>query len=441
MYRIVSVSILLFFFCYKSHCQKFDNFQSVDSTTYKLYLAEDWRGLIAVSLQAYENGIDYYYLRMRTGIAFYELKRYRRACSEFEMALTFSKKDEVALEYLYFSYLFSGQNERAFFLSRQFTSTMKERLGFDKVKLIEQLHLEGGPSIGENVYHKNNNSGSDNTIFTEDELTGDVWYFALGLRHRLSKRIEVFHSASTLDIEKSQVLEFYDGFVTNDYRIYQRQYYINMGIYLGRGITVTPAFHIINVNYDKLGYGFDDSDKIYLESYNYSPTEKVYALSFKKNWGLMDVGLHGSYANLNNEELIQGGLSMTVYPFGNLNYYLTLPLVYQQNHDWQNFIIDPVIGFKLYNNIWVEGQYTFGKLNNYVENNGYTVYNINDKILSRKGVSLQLLANEHLRFNIMYRHLTKENKRTVIKSNLKPVDITTKDFINHSIIGGITWTL
>ena len=45
-------------------------FQEVDRQSYELYQKSDWKELIRFSKQAFSNGIDYYYLRFRAGVAF-----------------------------------------------------------------------------------------------------------------------------------------------------------------------------------------------------------------------------------------------------------------------------------------------------------------------------------------------------------------------------------
>ena len=56
--------------------QQLNNFLAVDTLTYKYYLAEDWDKLINAGDKAINDGIDYYYLRMRMGIASYEKRKY-----------------------------------------------------------------------------------------------------------------------------------------------------------------------------------------------------------------------------------------------------------------------------------------------------------------------------------------------------------------------------
>jgi hypothetical protein len=65
--------------------QEVVNTQSVDQKTYTLYLNKQWKELIEAGNLAKKNNIDFYYLQYRMGIAYYELKRYRKA-------ITFLKK-------------------------------------------------------------------------------------------------------------------------------------------------------------------------------------------------------------------------------------------------------------------------------------------------------------------------------------------------------------
>ena len=52
------------------------NFKFIDSLSYKLYNNADWKELKKISRSGFKNDIDYYYLRMRSGIAYYETGNY-----------------------------------------------------------------------------------------------------------------------------------------------------------------------------------------------------------------------------------------------------------------------------------------------------------------------------------------------------------------------------
>ena len=88
------------------HGQAVMNFTSLDKQTYELYLDKNWKDLISLGKNGLEKGFDYFYLRMRIGIAYYELANYHRAIPHFRKAQLFNSKDQFANEYLYYSYLF-----------------------------------------------------------------------------------------------------------------------------------------------------------------------------------------------------------------------------------------------------------------------------------------------------------------------------------------------
>ena len=85
----------------------------VNIETYNLYLKSDWSALIKTGKRALKNNIDFYYLQVRMGIAYYELKKYRKAIPYFENARKQNSDDELIKEYLYYSYLFSGRVDDA----------------------------------------------------------------------------------------------------------------------------------------------------------------------------------------------------------------------------------------------------------------------------------------------------------------------------------------
>ena len=88
-------------------------FKHIDSTSYSQFISHDWQALKKTTRLAFHNKIDYYYLRMRAGIAFYETGNYRIAEKNFLKALEFNNLDTLAYEYLYYSLLFAGKDREA----------------------------------------------------------------------------------------------------------------------------------------------------------------------------------------------------------------------------------------------------------------------------------------------------------------------------------------
>jgi len=77
------------------------NYKIVDSTSYALYTQQQWVKLIKYGELANSNGIDYYYLNLRLGIAWFNAGDYYKAQKYFDRALKQNQNEQTANEYLY----------------------------------------------------------------------------------------------------------------------------------------------------------------------------------------------------------------------------------------------------------------------------------------------------------------------------------------------------
>ncbi|MDP2685656.1 MAG: hypothetical protein Q8O62_00435, partial [Aequorivita sp.] len=59
------------------------NYLEVDKQSYQLFLEQKWPELIQYSAEARKQGIDFFYLQVRTGIAWYNQGKYRNAAPWF----------------------------------------------------------------------------------------------------------------------------------------------------------------------------------------------------------------------------------------------------------------------------------------------------------------------------------------------------------------------
>jgi len=445
MQRLVFTFFFLLTLFSVAHAQETLNYKLVDSLTYKYYEEQKWDSVIYLSKKAIRNDIDYYYLRMRVGIAFYEQHKYRKAATHFKKAVKFNGPDDINMEYLYYSYLFGGMKSEAKALTKKFSEKLKVKLGLKRYNLIDELYLEGGPTIGSNPEEKQGNGmGNNNNVpalLREEELTNDVRYFSLGLKHTISKNITLFHAVSTVDIGKTQNINVYQGYVVNKYRMFQRQYYATLNFYLGSGFSIKPAFHFINVNYDKLIYSFDANNKLFLQQQKFILNDFALSTTLTKNTAKFSFDLNAAMARLNNSRVLQGGGTVTYFPLSNLNLYFTGSYVYHNDDMLADNIFEFQAGGRIAKKVWAEGFITFGGLYNYVEKNAYITYNITDKILSRKGLSLKFALNDNIEFSVYYHNLIKKNKLNVINPNNELIIRERNNFSNHSITGGIKWTL
>ncbi|HSW67693.1 MAG TPA: hypothetical protein VLH16_03850, partial [Bacteroidales bacterium] len=91
------------------------NFRFYDSLTYRLYSQHSWKELTRVGKEALRAGNDYYFLRMRLGIAAAERNKHRLAANHFNKALRFNSGSSLGKSYIVDSHLKSGmeiENDR-----------------------------------------------------------------------------------------------------------------------------------------------------------------------------------------------------------------------------------------------------------------------------------------------------------------------------------------
>ncbi|MDD3435483.1 MAG: hypothetical protein PHY76_03300, partial [Patescibacteria group bacterium] len=146
MYKRIGIIAVLFLSLLNISAQKKLNFVEVDSTSYQLFQQQKWRELIDYSAQSRKQGIDFFYLRARTGIAFFNLGKYRTASEWFLKAYKSDQQFEWLQEYVYYSLVYSGRKAEAMKLANDFSPDMKSKIGFKRSKIL-RIALEGGYSF------------------------------------------------------------------------------------------------------------------------------------------------------------------------------------------------------------------------------------------------------------------------------------------------------
>jgi hypothetical protein len=136
MYKRIGIIAALFLFVLNVSAQKKMNFIEVDSTSYQLFQQQKWVELIDYSTRSRKQGIDFFYLQVRTGIAFFKLGKYRAASKWFLKAYKNDQQFEWLQEYVYYSLVYSGRKTEAMKLANDFSVTMKDKIGFKKSKLL-----------------------------------------------------------------------------------------------------------------------------------------------------------------------------------------------------------------------------------------------------------------------------------------------------------------
>jgi len=425
------------------------DFKTVDFKTYGYYMNQNWDSLIFLGNKALDNNIDYYYLRIRIGVAYFEKHKYQKAIIHFEHALKFNSQSEFAMEYLYYSYIYSGRETEASLLSKSFSDSLKSKTKLSKFKIVSGVYADGGYIISNNE-KKNQNidfDGSEN-LFGEADLAKDKYYFHLGLQHNFGKKLSIYHSYNYLSINNTKIVKTYNIIrVTDNYITYQHEYYINANWFMKRGFIIIPAFHY---SYLKFKLGIINKDTV-LKNY-------IGSLALSKYFSNSNVSLFLTYSDFDTSRQIQAGLLLTVYPFNNLKLYSTTGLInkndfsppppQESGHKGPNtnitsgFVFYELLGFNYYKNNWLEISATYGNLKNYNEQNAMIIYNTPDKINYKLEANLLFQLNNKIMLSFGYQYWDFTGSYLMQKSTV-PKDIQTinTNYQNHLITGGIKWNL
>jgi len=360
------------------------DFNWYNQETYHLYETQNWKELARVGADALNAGHDFYYLRLRMGIAYYEMEDYRSAQSHFNHALSFNSKDPLTLEYLYYAYLLSGRQADAQVLFQRHKETLINRKVADPNIPVKSLYLEGGMKIS-NV---------------DDDNIDNIHFYHGGLEHQLSGRVNIYHGFSRLT-QKITILSENGGsgqgppqVIENVYDYSQNEYYLRGKVVLSRGLQFIPSYHFQAVN------GIDDS-------FN----NNAYHMALRKNLGNFDfyLGYGNSDINYNDQSQWTGGI--TFYPSGNLNFYLQSDVTYHKERSEEGeSIFYEKAGFKVGQNLSLELTATFGKMRNIQEMDGFYIWNLPDIMTSRYGMNAIFPLNNHI--NIIG-GFTIENRETI----------------------------
>ena len=437
------------------------NFTEIDRNTYQLYLEKKWDELILAGKSAIKKDIDYYYLRLRIGIAFYEKKNYKSAQLHFRKALDFNSGDPLAMEYLYYACLFGGQSQQAALLYKKMPESIREKVMAPGLKIIDRVSVEY-------LYNQTftDNLLKDPTIFNGlpagvQIVTRSFQNLNVSMQHFMHPGTS-FIQAYTYLVKNS--LYYYDDglnrFETEGQQVRQQQYYLSPSFTFDGGLVISPSFHYLHVAYQVpvlTGSGpgpGGGNEVVFREEYE---GQMAGGLSLVKFHGPFSFRLGAVYSNLNRTQQLTGSAGLTWYPMGNLDLYLSAGLnvhngdlaargdsVGSAGETGSGFagtvlIPDLLLGWSIASKLWIEVSGTYGQMKNFTERNGYLVYNGLDWVKYKAVANLVLpLTAKGSVFYAGARFAGYEN-RFIPLDTTQPANINSLTYNSISIFGGISW--
>lgn len=440
------ILILLLFSGVVAHGQEL-TFKQVDTTTNNQYLRGDWRELTVSGREALDAGIDYYYLQMRIAYAWFSMGRYRQAIKHYRNALNHNSSDHLANEYLYYSYKYAGRYNDALLQQTALTAAQKTAMEISDSAVVTTFGINySGLSSDASGILEYIGGEIDPMINGTRKATHNLHNARMILSHRIGKAILVNHKGSWLrKNELSYVVSSGVGYLSPEQPVDQLEYNLSLEITPVEGLTFTPGAHYLNTTIPLYavssyghGAGLERIPVSYLELTNW-----VASILVESRTRFFDLGLSFVNHNFNNIHTMQAGLHAMVYPMANLNLYFGFD-GYTQLHSFNSeteteFIIKPVAGIKLHDNLWVE---VAGKAPEHfhfydVRNNvGYN--NLEKLSKALEATAIIPLYRPGIQIFLKYSYQSLNSCFFPENDMLQPVN--KENYISHLITGGFKWT-
>lgn len=398
--------------CISSFAQDTLNSATVEQKSYQLYTDKNWSELIKFGNIAIGKGFDYYYLQLRVGIAHYERENYALAEGYFKKALKFNAGDDLSLEYLYYCYLFNGRYEDARMLSKQFNSSLSDKIGTSRQSKVSFVMIEGGTKITDSVEYYNKGKNREPNYFKPPT------YFQIGLNHYINNRVSLFHAATYFRQET------FLGKTT------QLQYFIKTTIPVKNNWLIAPSVHLVNTKntFDAVATTTmfapypggvqpppgSPLPPVITKTTSVTETKKatyfVGSLAAQKMIKKFTFGISSTVSNIADKNQFIHNASISYALLGNNKLVLGCNGYVHSNDAYKTSYaaIAPFINIQPVKRLSMKLSYLMNSGNNIIEDNGYLVNNSSDLTLSRYSALLNLTLNKHLSlyglYQLEYKH-------------------------------------
>jgi hypothetical protein len=424
------------------HGQETDSNWNPEKKTYELYTQKNWKELIFWSKKAIKEGHDYFYMRMRLGIALYETHHYHQALIHFRKAYEFNSKDSHLLQYLYYANLFAGRKKAALDISREFPSGLYQKI------ISWQIPKFKIATIGLQTVFSDLETGEDLISEIPREQYGSQLFlnnftkFNLGFNHSISRRFSMFYQYSFL-IENR--FFFYQNNSTEYYlpeqKLYESQIYLSGNIYLGSNFNLYVSANYLPGSTPEI-YSGRGQTSFYVPGYRYNDFSGNLAVF--KDFSYFSIGLSATWSYLQLNNYTQEGIFIQFYPLGNLNLYLTGSFQLKQKSVNGQFstngsFYEYKIGFKIFKHLWLNLEGTSGDLLYASTQLASMVYNNPNCVNNSLGGTFLIdLNNNNLWLKLSYYYFDISSQ--FYSEDHLPTDVNTTHYNIHSIFGGLSWT-
>lgn len=437
-------SLSIIFFClvisWSTQAQSQQTVEFIDSLTYIQFYNQDYSSLQKTTKEALKKGIDFYFLRTRVAISYYNQKNYESALPHFKKAQEIYPLDTLIQEYYYYTLLFTDREEDAYDLASHFSKSMQEKIGYKKRDYFRnnEITLASGLTSNNNIskFTTLDIKGSD--IYSEGTFQGRNIFASIAFKTNLFSRFNLTTGFSYFDNKSLGKIQFKDSTAIKKFRNQPYQFNIALDYLFPSGLKIGGAFGAYYESSNVYSVQFDSNSNT-IEYINNRKVNKPFtgSLFLTYRWSRFEAFISGAAGNLASQRQKQGELGFVYYPLGNQNLYTVTRGTIFKNSSENRFIFHQIIGGKAYKFLWYELSGSYGNLQNYIGVASFTTYNTVDPVIFSSHLSLKFFISD---FEIIpsYGLQIRENNYYSI-DNLFNVNSLTDKYFNHILALTAKW--
>jgi len=372
-----------------SFAQQSTSFEEANTKSYALYEKGDWKALLEYGKEYAAGAPDFILLRLRMGYAAFMLNNFAEALKQYDAVLKKDSYNETAHYYSWRCRKYLNQPELAGAHVKFFSKELLEK---------EKLSLFAVTKVGSEVSYKS----------TQLKFRGNGLYARLDIHSRLRTGVHMDHAVSLYNqtIGEPKLLAVVNN---NNIAINQKEYYNKTVVNINRHWQLIGAYHYLYTPFNNFIY----NSHIGLAGIKYS--SYYFAVQADAIFGKMT-----------DTSLQQLNAAFSWYPFGNLNLYSFSTGSFRNRNNRSAFNFKQVLGAKVLKFLWLEGNATLGRFNNYFENDALYVYNAIDPNIFKAGATAYIGISPQLTVQLGYTFEQRELFQSI------------NSFNQHSITGGIS---
>jgi len=385
----------------------------VDVKTYELWSKGHWDELIQLAEKSLDQGIDFYYLRYRLGIAWFQKKNYQKAVRHFKAAREMNSSDPVLDEYLYYSLAYSGWEYLADDFLANVPSSLQKSIGVQTSNPIKQVYL---------AYSKESGAGTDERNIVKGQSVNSGYQLLsqghdllnIGVEHKLDTKIWVHHSYNFIQKAAYRHIVSEDGRLSeSDMTFYLNQYYLGLTYLAGTRWELGAGGQFVNLSYDDWVLS-STQGRVFSRMFRQSKNNYLGYIRSKFSMPGWNLGATSVIGDLGDQTHFQQDLHLELYPKGNTDLYSISTISYLDADLFSesgepSMVFHQTIGLKMLHKTWIEGFLTVGSLKNFTQSLGSILYNDTDVVTKRVGVKVFYQISTPLVVRLDFAQATKES--------------------------------